>query len=53
VDPGQPRIRVGALSRFRHYTNLERCEGRLRRLLTEFAFTTMRDALRLRGLLAA
>ena len=53
VDPGQPRIRVGALSRFRHYTNLERCEGRLRRLLTEFAFTTMRDALRLRGLLTA
>ena len=52
LDPGQPRIRVGWLSRFRHYTNLARCEDRLRRLLGEFAFTTMREALRLRGLLA-
>jgi polysaccharide deacetylase family protein (PEP-CTERM system associated) len=53
LDPGQPRIRVGAFSRFRHYTNLERCEGRLRRVLAEFAFTTMREALHLRGLLTA
>jgi polysaccharide deacetylase family protein (PEP-CTERM system associated) len=53
VDPGQPRIRVGAFSRFRHYTNLARCEGRLRRVLQEFPFTSMREALRLRGLLAA
>ncbi|HXG97035.1 MAG TPA: DUF3473 domain-containing protein, partial [Gemmatimonadales bacterium] len=53
VDPGQPRIRVGAFSRFRHYTGLERCEGRLRRVLAEFAFTSMREALRLRGLLTA
>jgi polysaccharide deacetylase family protein (PEP-CTERM system associated) len=53
VDPGQPRIRVGAFSRFRHYTNLERCEERLRRVLAEFAFTTMREALLLRGLLTA
>jgi len=53
VDPGQPRIRVGAFSRLRHYTGLERCESRLRRVLTEFAFTSMREALRLRGLLAA
>jgi len=53
VDPGQPRIRVGAFSRFRHYTGLERCESRLRRVLTEFAFTSMREALRLRGLLTA
>ncbi len=53
VDPGQPRIRVGALSRFRHYTNLARCEGRLRRVLNDFAFSSMREALRLRGLLPA
>jgi polysaccharide deacetylase family protein (PEP-CTERM system associated) len=53
VDPGQPRIKVGALSRFRHYTNLERCESRLRRVLADFSFTSMREALRLRGLLAA
>jgi len=53
VDPGQPRIRVGAFSRFRHYTNLERCESRLRRVLGDFPFTSMREALRLRGLLTA
>lgn len=53
VDPGQPRIRVGAVSRFRHYTNLDRCAGRLQRVLADFAFTTMREALRLRGLLTA
>jgi polysaccharide deacetylase family protein (PEP-CTERM system associated) len=51
VDPGQPRVRVGWLSRFRHYTNLHRCESRLRRLLAEFRFGTMRDVLRARGLL--
>jgi polysaccharide deacetylase family protein (PEP-CTERM system associated) len=45
IDPGQPRIRVGALSRFRHYTNLSRCQGRLRRLLGEFAFRPMREVL--------
>lgn len=53
VDPAQPRFRVGAFSRFRHYTNLARCEERLRRVLEDFEFTSMREALRLRGLLAA
>ncbi|MFZ1906537.1 MAG: XrtA system polysaccharide deacetylase [Steroidobacteraceae bacterium] len=53
LDPGQPRFKVSALSRFRHYTNLARCEERLRRLLGEFEFTSMREALRLRGLLPA
>ena len=51
LDPGQPRFKVSALSRFRHYTNLARCEDRLRRLLREFEFTSMREALRLQGLL--
>lgn len=53
LDPGQPRFKVSALSRFRHYTNLARCEERLRRLLGEFEFTSMREALRLQGLLPA
>ena len=44
LDPGQPRIKVGAFSRFRHYTNLSRCEARLRRVLGEFAFTSMYEA---------
>jgi polysaccharide deacetylase family protein (PEP-CTERM system associated) len=52
LDPGQPRIKVGAFSRFRHYTNLERCEGRLRRVLADFAFTSMHEALQQRGLLS-
>ena len=52
IDPEQPRIRVGALSRFRHYTNLHRCEPRLERLLSEFSFAPMRDVLCERGLLA-
>jgi polysaccharide deacetylase family protein (PEP-CTERM system associated) len=53
LDPQQPRIRVGWFSRFRHYTNLSRCEARLRRLLSEFAFAPMREALRLQGLLVS
>jgi polysaccharide deacetylase family protein (PEP-CTERM system associated) len=52
LDPGQPRIKVGAFSRFRHYTNLSRCEARLRRVLGEFEFGSMQEALQQRGLLA-
>ena len=52
IDPGQPRIRVGTLSRLRHYTNLHRCEARLQRVLAEFAFAPMRTVLAARGLLA-
>jgi polysaccharide deacetylase family protein (PEP-CTERM system associated) len=52
LDPGQPRIKVGAFSRFRHYTNLSRCEARLQRVLGDFAFTTMHEALQQRGLVA-
>lgn len=53
VDPGQPRIQASLLSRLRHYTNLHRCEPRLRRLLGEFSFAPMRDVLRARNLLPA
>jgi polysaccharide deacetylase family protein (PEP-CTERM system associated) len=39
MDPGQPRIAgISGKSRFRHYTNLGRMEGRLRRLLQDFAW---------------
>ncbi len=51
VDPGQPRVQVSAFSRFRHYTNLHRCEARLRQVLKDFSFSTMRDVLGARGLL--
>ncbi|MGH8262947.1 MAG: XrtA system polysaccharide deacetylase [Steroidobacterales bacterium] len=53
IDPEQPRLSVGLLSRFRHYTNLKRCERRLQRLLAEFRFAPMRDVLGARGLLSA
>lgn len=37
LDPGQPRIAgIDLKTRFRHYVNIERTEGRLRRLLREF-----------------
>jgi polysaccharide deacetylase family protein (PEP-CTERM system associated) len=45
VDPEQPVIDAGALSHFRHYTNLAVTESRLRRLLGEFRFAPMRDVL--------
>jgi polysaccharide deacetylase family protein (PEP-CTERM system associated) len=51
IDAEQPRVRVGLLSRVRHYTNLHRCEGRLKQLLGEFRFTSMRRVLQARGLL--
>jgi polysaccharide deacetylase family protein (PEP-CTERM system associated) len=53
IDPQQPRVRVGAVSRWRHYTNLHRCEGRLSRLLQDFRFDSMGSVLRSRGLLPA
>jgi len=52
IDPQQPRMKVGLLSRVRHYTNLDRCEERLKRLLGEFRFTSMRRVLQANGLLA-
>lgn len=45
LDPGQPRIRASALSRFRHYHNLQLCESRLRRLLRDFRFAPMKNVL--------
>jgi polysaccharide deacetylase family protein (PEP-CTERM system associated) len=53
IDPGQPRVKVGAVSRFRHYTHLDRCESRLRRLLDEFAFAPAVEVLKRRGAFAA
>lgn len=52
VDPDQPRVEARWLSRFRHYNNIRRCEGRLRRLLKDFQFGTTRDVLAAQGLLA-
>lgn len=46
IDPEQPRVEgASALSRFRHYLNLHRCEPRLRRLLVDFRFTTVAEVI--------
>jgi polysaccharide deacetylase family protein (PEP-CTERM system associated) len=45
IDPDQPRVSVGALSRLRHYYNLDETESRLRRLLGEFRFGTVSEVL--------
>jgi polysaccharide deacetylase family protein (PEP-CTERM system associated) len=52
IDPAQPRVSASWLSRFRHYTNLGKCEERLRRLLGEFRFGTAKDGLVQLGLLS-
>ncbi len=51
VDPGQPRIRAGAISRFRHYQNLRKTEDRLTALLQDFTLGTMSEVLKKQGLL--
>lgn len=44
-DPDQPRVPNAPLSsRFRHYTNLDRTESRLRALLQKFKFGAMSEA---------
>ena len=45
IDPSQPRFRAGFVSRFRHYRNLDKTEGRLARLLRDFRFSTVRQVL--------
>jgi polysaccharide deacetylase family protein (PEP-CTERM system associated) len=45
VDPEQPRIAAPALTRMRHYRNLDKVEARLAALFTEFRFTTVRAVL--------
>ena len=45
IDPGQPRVEAGFRSQFRHYLNLEKTESRVRRLLGDFRFTTVRSVL--------
>ncbi len=41
IDPQQPRIAKGLLSRLRTYTGLASMEPKLRRLITDFRFRTM------------
>lgn len=41
VDPDQPRVAAGRLARFRHYVGLAAMEGRVARLLRDFAWGRM------------
>lgn len=41
VDPDQPRIEAGTITRVRHYRNLHKTLPRLERLLSEFKFTSI------------
>jgi len=45
VDPAQPRLPARRGARFRHYLNLHRTETRLQRLLRDFAFAPLSEAL--------
>lgn len=45
VDTGQPRGTVSALTRIRHYRNIDQCESRLRRMVREWNFGTVAQVL--------
>lgn len=42
-DPGQPRIAASLRSRLRHYTNLDRMQSKVERLLGDFRFSTVSE----------
>lgn len=43
IDPDQPRLPASRLAQFRHYRNLHRTEARLRALLNDFRFGSVRE----------
>jgi polysaccharide deacetylase family protein (PEP-CTERM system associated) len=47
LDPDQPRLRVGAATRVRHYRGLDRTSRRLERLVRDFRFDSIMSALKL------
>jgi polysaccharide deacetylase family protein (PEP-CTERM system associated) len=48
IDPDQPRInRSSRKARFRHYVNLDKTEIKLKKLLKDFNFTSLRNILEL------
>lgn len=53
LDPGQPRLPVGRLTHFRHSVNTKATESKLRRLLRDFRFASVREVLGRRGVLVA
>lgn len=54
IDPAQPRIKAASLkARFRHYLNLSHTERKLKRLLGEYTWGRIDDALGLQPMAAA
>jgi len=51
IDHEQPKVKASALSTFRHYNNLHKCEQRLENLLEDFSFATMSEVLKSQNLL--
>jgi polysaccharide deacetylase family protein (PEP-CTERM system associated) len=45
IDPAQPRLPVGPLTRLRHYRGLDQTTGRLAALMLEFRFTSAAEYL--------
>jgi len=45
LDPDQPKLEMSPLSKFRHYSNLENTEKRIRQLLENFTFSTLGDVM--------
>ncbi len=45
IDPNQPKVEVSWFSKFRHYNNLDKCESRLKSLIKDFEFSTMKNKL--------
>ena len=45
IDPEQPRVDAPFLTRLRHYGGLRKMQPRIERLLAEFRFTSVADAL--------
>ena len=53
IDPGQPKLEGRLTSRLRHYTNLKRTAGRLRKLSQMVSFTSFRDSGMVESILAS
>jgi polysaccharide deacetylase family protein (PEP-CTERM system associated) len=45
IDPGHPRLPMGAVRRFKSYVNLETTEVKLRHILQDFPVTTFKNLL--------
>lgn len=43
IDPGQPKINLPIIKRFRHYNNLNKTDGRLEKLLMDFEFAPVKE----------